>query len=198
MAEERATGSDIGMKLFVGFLVVATAALSVLVVQLTRQNKALHATLDKYQAAAQAGGLIPGDLVDTIQLVDATGRPYVLDFGSGKPPTLFLLTSAGCGACEETTPAWEGVLTEVQPSGLRIVNVRAGVADPAELKEETSPMWESYMAPQGHEGWIRQIPLAPSALLIDGNGSVLQRWYGSMSDAQVAQMRTALIDVAGG
>jgi hypothetical protein len=197
MTNNGSTGPGLGAKLFVGFLVVATAALSLLVVQLTRQNKMLRATLEKLDTAAKSGGLIPGDLVDTIQLIGPGGKPYVLDFGEDKPFTLFLLTSAGCGACEETIPVWEGVLTEVRPKGLRIVNVCAGVSDPGQVEGETSPMWTTYAAPQGREGWIRRIPLAPSALLIGASGSVVQRWYGALSDAQAAQMRTALIDVAG-
>lgn len=198
MTEDGSTASGIGVKLFVGFLVVATAALSVLVVQLTRQNKMLRKSVDKLQAAVTAGGLVPGDLVDSVRLTDADGKPYLLDFGKDKPVTLFLLTSAGCEACAETIPVWEGVLTEVQPKGLRIVNVCAGVMQPSELKNESFPMWTTYMAPTGHEGWIRRIPVAPSALLIAPSGGILQRWYGSMSDSQAAQMRTALIDVAGG
>lgn len=197
MADNQNAGSSIGAKLFVAFLVVATAALSVLVVLLSNENKALSRALEKYEAAVKSKGLTVGDIVGDVQLIDAEARPFSLEFGEGRPYTLFLLTSAGCDGCELTLPVWESVLTEVQPQGLRIVNVCAGVTTPQELHEQAQPMWTSYLAPAGHEGWIRQIPLAPATLLIRPDGSILQRWYGPISEGQAAQLRTALIDVAG-
>ena len=206
MSESEPGGMTMGAKLFVGFLVVATAGLSILTVALSRQNRALGeeletmgAYLEKMEEKALKGGIIPGDLVEPLTLEDASGQPLDLAFGPGAPPTLLFLTSMGCGACDETIPVWEGALSEVgpiEPVSLRVVCVRAGALGD-DLATPPDAMWRCYGTQPGHEGWLRRIPVAPSAVLLDPEGRVLHRWFGHMSETRAAEFRMAIADVAG-
>lgn len=188
-------GRSIGLRLFVAFLIVATVGLAVMTVLLSRETKTLRAQVERLGKRAMAGGLIPGDLVESLTLEDASGRPYALEFGADRDPVLLLLTSLGCGSCDETTPVWEGAIAEAAPEGVRVVCVRAG-ASGEELVAGGSSAWTCYGAAVGREGWLRRIPAAPSAVLFDGTGRVLHRWIGHMSDGQAAEMRMALADVS--
>ncbi len=187
---------SLGLKLFLAFLVLSTAALAAITLMLSNQNRAMRAQIEALQERVRAGGLVPGDLVEPLTLQDRRAEPFLLDFGPDRPPTLLLLTSMGCDACEHVVPLWESVLAEVRPQRLRTLGVRAG-ARPDDLARQDSSLWTCYGAEPGRERWLRRIPLTPSAVLLDPGGRVLHRWYGHPSEAQLIEMRIVLADVAG-
>jgi hypothetical protein len=197
MEDKEQSALSLGTKLFLAFLVIATAGLSILVLKLSDDNRVLRAYVQKLEGAVTQGGLIPGDLVEPITLLDADDQPFDLEFSDDAPPTLILLTSDACDSCDATIPVWEGAVAEAgpfEPDELRIVCFRAGAQGEA-LRDSGTPLWTCYTTPPGREGWLRRIPVTPSAILLDPRGRVLARWYGPMSDARAPEMRMAIADI---
>ncbi|MCC5822454.1 MAG: hypothetical protein LAT64_06945 [Phycisphaerales bacterium] len=169
----------------------------VMTLLLSGQNAALRAELqdrDRAIAALAAeGGLRAGDTVEALRLFDADGETRWLSFDGGEPATLLLLVSAGCRACDITLPLWDAMLRE-DDAGVRVVAVDAGARQPAELGSY-SDLYPTWAAREQEVGWLREIPLTPSAVVIGPGGRVLEAWYGARAASRTGEIR-AVLDAA--
>jgi type II secretory pathway pseudopilin PulG len=197
--------STLGAKLFTTFLVIAVIALSVLTVLLSRENASLNTRLteamERLQVAAQQlkdratrNAIASGDTVETVELLNASGEVDPLVFGPEEPHTLLLFVQVACGACEDTVPVWEDILSEGWP-GLRVACVQVAQT-PDAPPEPVSTAFPCRSVSPTTTTWLRRIPVAPSALRLTGRGQVLHTWFGHMSASQATELRAALADVA--
>lgn len=175
---------------------VGLAGLSVWVVLLTRQTVALRAALEERDLALAGlvaeGGLRPGDTVGPLSLYGASGEVIGLGFDGTGGATLLFLVSDGCSACDLTLPAWE-MLAGGDVYGARVVAVDAGAVGAASLRQY-SALYPTYGVTPGGAGWLREIPLTPSAIAIGASGRVLGVWYGSRAASRTDEMRGVLMD----
>lgn len=177
--------------------------LGVMVLLLAQQNAALRAELadrDRAVAALAAqGGLKEGDRVDALRVFDSSGQEALLAFDEGHAATLLFLVSAGCGACDVVLPLWDVMLAEGF-AGVRVVGVDAGARTPQTLGAY-SARFATLGTAAADIGWLREIPLTPSAVVIGPGGRVLGAWYGARSSSRTGEIRAVLdaaVDAAGG
>lgn len=185
------------------FLIISVCGMlgmGALCVLLTGQNRALRAELAERDAviAMQAGesGLRVGDRVGPLRLFDRVGGTAQLDFGPDRPVTVVLFMSAGCGACEVILPQWEAMLTQ-DMVGARVVGIDAAARDPAAI-EERSALFPTLGTTADQIGWLREIPLSPAVLVIDGEGVVRGAWYGQRATGRTGEIRGLVIDLSVG
>lgn len=169
----------------------------VMTLLLSRQNAALRVELEERDRAiaalAAAGGLRAGDAVEALRLFDADGEERWLAFDGDEAATLLLLVSAGCRACDITLPLWDAMLRE-DGGGVRVVAVDAGARGPGELGSY-SDLYPTWAAREQDVGWLREIPLTPSAVVIGPGGRVLEAWYGARAASRTGEIR-AVLDAA--
>lgn len=179
-------------------LLVGVVGLSVMVVLLARQNGRLRAAVEERDAAVAAlaseGGLREGDQVGPLELFDADGTARVLGFDEGHASTLILLVSTGCEACDVAVPLWEQMLEE-GGFGAMVVAVDASVREPSALGSysERFPTWGTTAQ---RIGWLREIPLTPSAVLVGPGGRVLGAWYGVRAATRTGEILDAMTEAA--
>jgi hypothetical protein len=101
-------GSARGFPWFTGVVVVACAALAVLVVVLSRQNRELKAALVAADNAARRveEALKPGARLASISVVDSAGAESMVSL-DGSGGRLLLIGSKQCPACESVRPMWQ-------------------------------------------------------------------------------------------
>jgi hypothetical protein len=179
---------------------IGLVGLGVWVLVLTRQNAVLRREIEARDASIAAmaveGGLRVGDRVEALRTFDPDGAEHLVAFDEGHPATLILLVSRGCGACDATLPLWEA-MSEADLAGARVVMIDAGARTPAEL-EGYSARFPTRATTPDHTGWLREIPLTPSALAIGPGGRVLGVWYGWRASARTPEIAGVLSEAAGG
>ncbi len=178
---------------------VGLAGSCVWVLVLTRQNGALRRMVEERDASIVAlageGGLRVGDRVEALHMFGPDGGGQLLAFDEGYPATLLLLVNRGCTACDITIPLWEA-MTDADLAGARVVMVDAGARTPAEL-EAYSPRIPVYATTSDRIGWLREIPLTPSAVAVGPGGRVLGVWYGWRASSRTEEIASALGEAAG-
>ena len=180
---------------FTLFLEVACVALLILTVLLTWQNRSLKVKLA--EAAAAMAALPPtalkvGDRLDAFDVVDPTGAHAQIAFeGSGE--TLLLVFSSTCGACRDTLPTWDRMLSEAVPTTVKVVGLQTDLGNAAgsvpaipELRFPVFGMSDPAAEP------MSKFPMIPAAALIDNTGAVTAAWFGVPTDAQVSELRRRL------
>jgi hypothetical protein len=177
---------------FTLFLGIACAALAVLTLLLSWQNRTLKAELAAAAGAPPAGALKAGDTLKAFDVVDAAGTQTHIAF-EGHGRTLLLVFSSTCGACRETIPTWNRLLAEGVPSAVQVVGLQtdfqhSGGADVA-IPDLRFPVFGA-VDPAGAP--LSKFPAIPGAALIDATGAVKSAWFGVPTDAQVAELRRAL------
>lgn len=187
-----------GGRVFTAFLVVATCALCVLVVMLTRQNRRLRSDNEQLAQALlreqTRGTLGIGEGVEPLTVFDIDGVERELRFAAGTP-TLVLLASSDCPHCTETLPMWDRVLTQTRAArsaGVGVVLIQIDADRPDQLKPAPASL-----TPLGAKGatttWLRKIPISPAALWIDGGGVVRKAWHGVPSQRDEHEIASALL-----
>lgn len=201
-------GGSVGgsSRLFTGALVVATIALSVLCLMLSRENKRLKGELVALASAREPADRIRvGERLGGLTLVRRDGSVRELWFsgeGEGERvdrPALVFIMAAGCGYCERVTPVWEKVLMDLGMGGedggghLRVAAVQTDAADAAGIMEMPGPI-PVHMAMDAEETWLRRVHIEPSVLLIDGRGEVLGAWMGLPAAGDEEGIRGAVLE----
>ncbi|MBS0197992.1 MAG: hypothetical protein JSR77_14645 [Planctomycetes bacterium] len=182
-----------GYVVFTAFTVVACIGLCWQVLTLSRQVRELRAAQDAAasQAATRAGSsaVTIGEYVPPLAAIGADGKAApseqsnYLNFKDGRYATVMLATSGGCHTCEQTLPVFDVLARKHISDGITVVAVQIDAMKTAELKASPGTL-PVVMVNDSPGTWLRRIPLAPSVLVIDGDGAVRQTWFGAMSGAQ--------------
>lgn len=184
------------LRWFLGFLVVATVALSVLVVLLARQNRELKAQLAAQAAAPEPtpvpSWLSPGQELPALPGIDQAGAPATLTFGGDAPASLALVISGSCGHCEAAMKVWGRQLDRVSNTKLRIVCIQIDAPSPQYFQKLDHP-WPMFGAALDKPVWTRQLPIIPVAVLLDARGKITHTWLGDMDPKQEEEFMFALI-----
>jgi hypothetical protein len=156
------------------FLTVACLALAVLVVLLAWQNHQLKKVISETIARqSPPEGLKEGDTFPSLTLLDESGAPVSLEFGTGAGESLVLVYSSHCPACRETLPIWSGLLAD-PPAGLRVTAIRTiGAAS-----DEPALPFPVLTPRDGGAQLSRGIPYIPATLILGADGTVERIWYG--------------------
>jgi thiol-disulfide isomerase/thioredoxin len=177
---------------FTLFLGVACAALAVLTLLLSWQNRSLKAELAAAAGAPPAGALKAGDTLSPFDVVDGTGKQSHIVF-DGHGRTLLLVFSSTCGACRETIPTWNRLLAEGVPSAVQVVGIQTdfqhGGTAAVPIPDLRFPV---FGAANPAAEPMSKFPAIPGAALIDATGAVKSAWFGVPTDAQVSELRRAL------
>ena len=180
---------------FALFLGVACALLAVLTLVLAWQNRTLKVELAAARGAPPAGALKAGDTLTAFPVVDAAGNKSQIAFNGGGE-TLLLVFSSTCGACRETIPQWNRLLTEGVSSTIHVVGIQTdfqrtpGAGVPLPIPDLRFPVFGT--AELSSE-LMSKFPAIPAAALIDGKGAVKSVWFGLPTEAQVSELRRALL-----
>jgi hypothetical protein len=177
---------------FTLFLGLACAALAVLTLLLSWQNRNLKAELAAAVGAPPVGALKAGDTLGAFDVVDATGKQSHIGF-DGHGRTLLLVFSSTCGACRETIPTWNRLLAEGVPSAVQVVGLQTdfqhgGAAAPP-IPDLRFPVFGA-VDPKAEP--LSKFPAIPGAAVIDATGAVTWTSIGVPTDAQVSELRRAL------
>ena len=170
----------------------ACAALAVLTLALSWQNRMLKAQLAEAANAVPEGALKVGDTLPAFDVVDAAGNQSHITF-DGRGDTLLLVFSSTCGACRETIPTWNRLVAEGVKSTVQIVGLQT---DFQHTGDASVPMPDLRFPVFGVAGGssepLSKFPAIPGAALIDDHGVVKAAWVGVPSEAQVSELRRAL------
>lgn len=174
-----------------------SCGLCVLVLLLMRQNGALREAVAERDAMLEARlaqeSLKPGDRLGAIGLYGASGAVSELGFGGEMPATVVFAVSAGCAACDLAMPAWDAMVGEGLPE-VRLVCVDVTAAEPGALSPKSAVLpWYG----TGEPGWLREVPVTPSVVVIRGDGEVVGVWNGHRASRRTGEIRAAIEDAAG-
>ena len=181
---------------FTAFLAVSCLVLAALVVALVMQNRALKARLEHASAGeASAAKFKRGDVVAPIDVVDDSGTPRTIRFGTGEKMTILLVFSSQCPACKETLPVWREILKSPSDSGVRVVGIQTDRLDknPA-LPQEMAAAYPfpvyGYKRPANDP--LEKVPFIPAAVVVDAKGVVTSASFGVPSNDDREKLKDAL------
>jgi thiol-disulfide isomerase/thioredoxin len=184
--------------LFPVFLLLATIALTVLVVLLTGELRRTRAQLEAAEQALARertrDSLAVGDEVGPLTLTGPDGGVRTIDFRAGRATLVFMI-SGHCPYCDQTIPVWERLLkqTETGPtSPIAIVCVQSDARTVADLKPLAGPL-TPFMPQAGVTTWLSRIPISPGVVLVGADGVVKRTWFGVPSDRDEAQLGAVLL-----
>lgn len=183
---------------FTAFLALATVALCILVVLLSRQNRRLRADNELLAQALlreqTRGSLGIGERLDPLTVFDAAGATRPLAF-SGDRPTLILLTSGDCPHCTDTLPLWDRVLaqTQVATTGIASVVLLQVDADRPDQLKPALPSLPALGVTDAAATWLHKIPVSPAALWADREGVIRRAWHGVPSQRDLNELAAALL-----
>ena len=170
------------------FLIAACVALGVLVLLLAWQNRALKDELAAATARqAPPEGLAAGDRFQPLVLLDDGGNSTALRLGESEPRSLLLVFTTHCPACRETIPVW-GSLLEDPLEGIRVLGIRLG----GEVEDIPFLPFAVFTPEDGGAGLAGKIPFVPATLILDGDGTVEQVWYGMLDEEKQRAVGDAL------
>ena len=182
-------------KAFIGFLMVACAALCMQVIWLTREIRSLHSAGSEAVESAGAAGLTIGERLTTLTpmgLAPTDGAANPLDFADGRPGTLLVLVGGACETCTLTLPYFNTLRGMWADSGVEFVGVELDATDPAQLHHTAHAEFPMLCVEHGEKTWLRRVPLVPAAVLIDNQGVVRRTWFGVLSARQQQELAEAL------
>lgn len=180
------------LKLFVGFLVVATLALSVLVTLLATENRRLKNALAQAAAPVIPASLLVGRSLGPLTVTDRSGAQTTLSFTGQAPATLVLIIAGSCSHCENTIPVWERALERASNPRLRITCLQIDVPSPEALEKLTQP-WPLYGVVRDRGEWVAELPMVPAAFLLDADGVITHSWLGELDDRKAEEFMFAMI-----
>lgn len=191
---------------FTAFLLVATLALSLLVVLLMRQNRNLRSETVALRQLTGEAALPRGEMLASLETFPPpapaaadptpTDSPDAMAFLDGRLGTFLYLFSASCGSCETMMPRVAAISARHTPSGIECFAIQIDAKAPADLAHTDLglPVRGVYEAPRT---WLRRIPLVPALVLIDHNGVLIHAWYGAPDEPQWTQIETQLAALSG-
>lgn len=180
------------LKFFIGFLVAATLALSVLVTLLAMENRRLKSELAQASAPVIPAALSVGRSLGPLTVIDRSGEEKTLAFAGQDPATLVLVIGGSCSYCDKTIPVWERALERASNPRLRIVCLQTDVPV-LEAFEKLSQPWPLFGVVRGRGEWIAQLPMIPAAFLLDAQGVITHAWLGELDDRQAEDFMFAMI-----
>lgn len=186
--------------LFTAFLLLATLALSLLVLLLMRQNRNLRSETVALRQLTGEAALPKGEMLaslDTFAPASSdTPAPDAMTFIDGRLGTFLYLFSSSCGSCETVMPRVAALSTRHTPSGVECFAIQIDANTPEDLTHTNFglPVRGVHEAPRT---WLRRIPLVPALVLIDHNGVLIHAWYGAPDEPQWAQIETELTALSG-
>lgn len=194
--------SSLSHTLFTGFLLVACIILCVLVLLLTRENRAIKARYAELLLSppGRTDLLQVGDTLAPIALIEQPGlSPHGsssrYDFAAPHQRTLVLVLSTSCPHCETTIPVWNQILREVASPAVRIIGLQLDADSPQRL-QPASATFEVRGIADARGTWAASLPLIPATLLVSPTGVVEHAWFGELSPAQQDELRDALIEAS--
>jgi hypothetical protein len=179
-------------RLFLGFLILATVVLAVLVTLLSLENRRLKASLSRVIDQSMPASLAVGRAVPPIEVTDRTGSPATLLFAGQAPATLVMVISGSCDQCQSMIPVWARQIDRASNPRVRIVCIQTDAVAP-DLFEKMEQSWPLYGGIKGKRGWVRDVPIVPATLLLDAGGVITHTWLGRMDDEQAEALMFALI-----
>lgn len=194
--------------LFTAFLLLATLALSLLVLLLMRQNRNLRSETAALRQLTGESSLPKGEMLASLDTFappqpasagadpSLTDTPDAMAFLDGRLGTFLYLFSSSCGSCETIMPRVAALSARHTPSGVECFAIQIDANAPADLAHTDLglPVRGVYEAPRT---WLRRIPLVPALVLIDHNGVLIQAWYGAPDEPQWTQIETQLAALSG-
>ncbi len=189
---------------FTGFLLLATLVLSVLVIVLARNNRELRAEAAALRQLSGDSALFPGEVLASLESFgpastdasapDPTDAPPTnappadaLTLVDGRPGTVLLLYSGSCGACDVVMPRFAALAARHTPAGLACYAIQIDAKSPADLTH-TDMGIEVRGVPGAERSWLRRVPLIPSVIVLDHEGSLVRGYYGAPDDNQWNQI----------
>lgn len=180
---------------FTAFLVLATLALSILVIVLARHNRQLRAETNALRQLAGDSALFPGEILASLDSFGpATESTHddvaqdALTLVDGRPGTILLLSSGACGACETVMPRFAALAARHGASGVACYAIQIDARSPTDL---THTNWGTDLGgvqvrgvPGAERSWLRRIPLIPSIVILDHEGALVRGFYGAPDDNQ--------------
>lgn len=170
---------------FTAFLGVACMALSVEVVLLGREVRALRGRADAHAAeSAVRSRFVAGEPFFPFTFRDADGELREFDPALEKGGALLFVLANACPLCDQTQPRWEEAAPHFQAASVRVL---------ALLLDGPSRGEGIPGVPTGSFADLSRLPLAkletvPLTVLLDGRGTVAWVHYGTLTDARLAEL----------
>jgi len=175
-------------KTFSWFVGIASAALAVLVVVLSVQNRALRAALARERAhdsEASAGDarFVPGERLAPLKLLARDGSVETLAFDGGGRGTLLLFYAETCNVCPQVFLSWEQLAPQFAADGVRVAAVQLDRT--ATSTDYGPPGVESFALGDFSRVPVAKIATVPVTLLVDASGVVQWVHYGTLTEPEM-------------
>ena len=169
-----------------GFIVLALLLIG-LNVALVKQDRRLAALNKTYEANLH---LSVGDSVPPLSGVTSIGSPATVEYKPGQPKTLLLVFARSCGACESNWPAWQRVLSQIDPKRVRLIGVSLESTDLSSqyLAQVGLTKAEMIVLPNVGSVVSYRFRYTPQTILIGPEGKVEGIWSGVLQPQQIAQI----------
>jgi len=167
---------------FTVLFAVLFLGMAVELVLLTRQNRALKASLAETQgecAAAQesvAPSLRIGDVMEPLTLGSLAGETIELAFDDPRGDVLLLIFSARCPACNENLPNWKRIERIGGPEGPRIYYVSTDEETVAREFAAEHELQKPVLVADSRE--LHRVNHIPTTIQIGPEGIVRNVWVG--------------------
>lgn len=181
---------DGGLKVVFCIFALVCLALGIANMYLLKENGELKALA---KARIQSNQLLPGMSVPALAGFDVEGKRISIDYGHDNRPTLLLVFSPTCGACDLNWPTWKHILAATDQRSFRIA-----------LVDSSSFLAPAYVRSHGLTGlrvfgqvdpdvWLAyKLGLTPQTILIDPYGRVERLWIGVIQGVRLTDLENAL------
>lgn len=159
------------------FIHLAAAALAVLVLLVSSENRLLEAQL--HQASTVQAGVEVGDPLPEVLVDDLEGRASRLSFAEQSEASVFLVFAPSCASCSENLPHWQE-LYERYGDRYRVLGVSVEDADSTRAYAEANALPFPIVIPRDASGFIESygITQVPMTLVANGKGFAIDARVG--------------------
>ncbi|MEM7355344.1 MAG: TlpA disulfide reductase family protein [Acidobacteriota bacterium] len=164
------------------FVHLAAAALAVMVLLVSSENRRLEAQLR--QANTVEAGIDAGAPLPEVTVADLAGRESQVTYQAGSPASVFLVFDPTCGSCNENLPRWQE-LYERYKDDYRFIGVSLETVESTQVYAEANGLPYPIVVPRDSAGFISSygINRVPMTLVADSEGFAVEARVGVLPEA---------------
>jgi hypothetical protein len=155
-------------------------------VGLVRQDRRLAATTKAYEAQMH---LKVGDTVPPLSGTGPVGGAVMVTYEPAAPKTLLLVFASSCGACAKNWPAWQSVMSQIDPKHTRLVGVsldNGGIS--GQYLQQVGMTTTTSLIPDIMSVLGYRFRYTPQTILIGSDSKVDGIWSGVLSVRQIQEI----------
>lgn len=172
-------------------LYLALVALSAEIFFLILQNRRLRAEVQSVskQARLQEETLEEGEKVNQVELKNLGGSSEKLSFGVAVSKRLLFIFNTRCPTCQLLLPTWKELADELKEHVEILGITYDSLAVTIPYANTNAIAYPIFVAADTSFRRMYKIHFVPQTILLDGEGTVLGHWPGTLSDNNLSMIR---------